>query len=215
MTSPISSEYSGTMLWKSTSMTISLTGFMGCGKSSIGRLFCERTGSRFIDLDDWIEGRQERRIKEIFATEGEPAFRMMEVSALKDIMETGERQQGTEGFTVLSLGGGTLTTPEAVSIVRANTFCIYLRACTDTLVENLYTYPGERPMLGDSQGDRDALRRKIESLMSVRSSIYENSAHAIIDIDGKDYDTIADEILRILADKSLKDSSFAERNNCF
>ncbi|MGM9742659.1 MAG: shikimate kinase [Candidatus Cryptobacteroides sp.] len=197
MTNRTSSEYSGKSL-KSKAMTISLTGFMGCGKSSIGRLFCERTGSRFIDLDDWIEDRQERKIKDIFAEDGEPEFRRMEVSALKEILENGESQPETEGFTVLSLGGGTLTTPEAVSIVCSNTFCIYLRACTDTLVENLYTYPGERPMLGDSQTDRNALRRKIESLMSVRSSIYESTAHAIIDIDGKDYNSVADEILRIV-----------------
>ena len=175
---------------------------MGCGKSSIGKLFCRISHCDFIDLDEEIERRRGQSVKEIFAEGGEKLFRSLELETLKIVLDS----QG-DGLrtTVLSLGGGTLTTPEAASIIGEKTVCIYLRANTDTLVDNLYKYPGERPMLGDSQGDRDALRRKIESLMAVRSSIYESSAHAIIDIDGKDYDTVADEILRILADKSLID----------
>ncbi|MGM9737987.1 MAG: shikimate kinase [Candidatus Cryptobacteroides sp.] len=173
-------------------MIISLTGFMGCGKSSIGRLMCEMTGSRFLDLDDWIEDRQGRKIKEIFASDGEATFRKMEVGALKVILA-----DDGHADTVLSLGGGTLTSPEAVSLVREKTLCIYLRAGTETLVDNLYTYPGERPMLGDSQSDRQALRQRIESLMSQRKAIYENTAHRIVDIDGKAYAEIVTELKRI------------------
>lgn len=171
---------------------------MGCGKSSIGRLMCEMTGSRFLDLDDWIEDRQGRKIKDIFASDGEAAFRAMEVQALKEILAGGGHKD-----TVLSLGGGTLTSPEAVSLVRENTLCIYLRAGIGTLVDNLFTYPGERPMLGDSQSDREALQHRIEALMSKRRAVYENTAHCIVDIDGKEYVDIVNELKRLVESGKL------------
>ena len=87
-----------------------------------------------------------------------------------------------------------MTTPEAAGLIREKTVCIYLRATTDTLVDNLYKYPGERPMLGDSQSDRDSLRLKIEELMSRRSAIYKGAADWTIDIDGKSYPSVAQEI---------------------
>ena len=128
-------------------------------------------------------------VKEIFAEGGEPLFRKIELETLKSVLE-----ENGDGKTVLSLGGGTLTTPEAAGLIREKTVCIYLRATTDTLVDNLYKYPGERPMLGDSQSDRDSLRLKIEELMSRRSAIYKGAADWTIDIDGKSYPSVAQEI---------------------
>lgn len=172
-------------------MTVSLTGFMGCGKSSIGKLFCRISNWDFIDLDEMIEKRRGQSVKEIFAEGGEKLFREVELETLKSVLE--DRDNGT-GRTVLSLGGGTLTTPEAASLIGGKTVCIYLRANTETLVDNLYKYPGERPMLGDSQSDRDSLRAKIEEMMSRRAAIYEAAADWTIDIDGKSYHAIAGEM---------------------
>ena len=172
-------------------MIISLTGFMGCGKSSIGKLFCRISHCDFIDLDEEIERRRGQSVKEIFAEGGEKLFRSLELEKLKIVLDS----HGDElRKTVLSLGGGTLTTPEAASIIGEKTVCIYLRANTDTLVDNLYKYPGERPMLGDSQSDMDSLRAKIEGMMARRSNIYESAADWTIDIDGKTYPDIAREI---------------------
>ena len=172
-------------------MTVSLTGFMGCGKSSIGKLFCRISNWDFIDLDEMIEKRRGQSVKEIFAEGGEKLFREVELETLQSVLE--DRDNGT-GRTVLSLGGGTLTTPEAASLIGRKTVCIYQRATTETLVDNLYKYPGERPMLGDSQSDRDSLRAKIEEMMSRRAAIYEAAADWIIDIDGKSYPAIAGEM---------------------
>ena len=68
-------------------MIISLTGFMGCGKSSVGRKLSELLCCPFMDLDDIIEERAGRRIPEIFASEGEAEFRRMEAEALEDCIE--------------------------------------------------------------------------------------------------------------------------------
>ena len=72
-------------------MIISLTGFMGCGKSSVGRELSKLLGCCFVDLDEVIVEREGRSIPEIFAEDGETEFRRLEKETLKDILETGGR----------------------------------------------------------------------------------------------------------------------------
>ena len=170
-------------------MIISLTGFMGCGKSSIGKILSEKLGFKFIDLDTWIEEHEGRSVRRIFTENGEAGFRRIETAALKEIIED-------KGDMVLALGGGTLTSEEAATLVHNRTRCIYLKAGTDTLVYNLTNWPGDRPML-DGNPDSETLRRRIGELMSQRESTYVRTAHIILDIDGKDYDTVSDEIIAL------------------
>ena len=186
-------------------MIISLTGFMGCGKSSVGRRLSELLCCHFMDLDDVIVEREGRSIPDIFATDGEAAFRAIEAQTLKKIVCHPERSnchpersnchpERSEGsFTlVLALGGGTVMTPECAELVRENTVCIYLRASVDTLVEHLASEAAGRPMLS---GD---LRSRIETLMLQRSSTYEKTAHITIDTDGMSIEAVASEIASVL-----------------
>lgn len=93
-------------------MIISLTGFMGCGKSSIGKVLSKLLGCTLIDSDDWIEQREGRKIKEIFATDGEAHFRKLEVNAIKELVPVNADSQRKGSIDlILSLGGGTVTTP--------------------------------------------------------------------------------------------------------
>lgn len=170
-------------------MIISLTGFMGCGKSSIGKILSEKLGFRFIDLDIWTEEHEGRSVRRIFAENGEAGFRRIETAALGEVIEE-------EGDIVLALGGGTLTSAAAAAMVHERTKCIYLKAGIDTLVFNLTNWPGDRPML-DGNPDSETLRQRIETLMSQRESTYERTAHIILDIDGKDYGTVSDEIIAL------------------
>ena len=64
---------------------VALIGFMGCGKTTVGRLVAARLGYAFLDLDEWIEQRQGRSVRQIFQTEGEEAFRELETSALREL----------------------------------------------------------------------------------------------------------------------------------
>ena len=199
-------------------MTISLTGFMGCGKSSVGRKLSALLCWSYADLDAVIEGKAGCSIPEIFSSEGEAAFRQMELDALKDLVSDhadamGPSLCGQRGSTVsdtspetsepgkmiLSLGGGTVMTPECAELVHGHTLCIYLRASVETLVKHLEGEAEGRPML-TSGGDEgispsDALRKRITELMALRSETYEKTAHIIIDTDGKSIDMISDEIL--------------------
>ena len=220
-------------------MILALTGFMGCGKSSVGRLVASRLGCAFIDLDEAVEAAQGRSVARIFAEDGEAGFRAAEVAALRNVIDsfaslgmtesaslgmtesaslgmTGDdtglgmtqpRHSGLdpESVTVLALGGGTLTTPEARKLVAENTRCIYLRASVETLVRNLSCYDiyeagsedgrhdsgRVRPLLEGAE-DEASLRSRIEALLAERSATYEEAADVIIDIDGLSGELIAE-----------------------
>ena len=170
-------------------MIISITGFMGCGKSSVGRKLSELLCCRFMDLDTAIEEKAGKSIPVIFATEGEKVFRKLEKDTLTEIIcsESGEDDVNL----ILALGGGAVMTPECEKTVHESTFCIYLRASVDTLMDHLYNDISSRPLLADS----DTLRERITSMMKQRSATYERTAHHQIDTDGKSIDKIAAEIL--------------------
>ena len=180
---------------------------MGCGKSSVGRELSRLLCCPFMDLDTVIEKNSGRSIPEIFATDGESAFRQMERDALKDIAApeaSGWKQSHRPDSTqesirlrecdtvVLALGGGTVMTQECAEIVHENTLCFYLRASVETLVRNLSDQADSRPMLAGNLMDR------IHELMALRSETYERTAHVIIDTDGKSVEEIAVEICRTL-----------------
>ena len=90
-----------------TKMIISLTGFMGCGKSSTGRELAARLGAHLVDLDTQIVARSGRTIPELFR-EGEEAFRRVELDTLRAVLDEAD---AAGGDTVLALGGGALTVP--------------------------------------------------------------------------------------------------------
>ena len=153
---------------------ISLTGFMGSGKSSVGRELSALLSCPLVDLDSYIEEKEGRTIPEIFASDGEAAFRAMELSALQSLLCPGEEElrcghwdtgrqrqishsvcgflQADNGiknppYMILALGGGTLTTAQCADLIRRHTYCIYLRAGIDTLVRNLRNDTAGRPLL--------------------------------------------------------------------
>ena len=173
---------------------ISLIGFMGCGKSSVGKILATLLPEcRLIDLDTYIEEKQGKDIPEIFNEYGEAAFRRMEREALEEIFSDPSRPR-----TILSLGGGTVTSESCRQLIRWHTDCFYLRATTGTLLSNLEGHSEGRPMLSSAlppsteiPNEKDGLRQRIESLMRTRSPQYLATAHHIIDIDGQTFAQIA------------------------
>ena len=197
-------------------MIISLIGFMGCGKSSVGRRLSQLLCCRFIDLDEAVEQVAGKRIPEIFASEGEAAFRHLETEVLTNILSAeherkcapcevgGVNETPMTISAVLALGGGTVMTPECAEMVRENTCCIYLRASVNTLLERLSSNTSNRPLLtrdphaalqGAQRRGNPSLHSRIDELMSQRSSTYEKTANIIIDTDGKSIEQICSEIL--------------------
>ena len=159
---------------------ITLTGFMGSGKTTVGKVLADFLGCPFMDLDDLIVKKAGKSIPEIFAQDGEPAFRQLETRLLRQTVE-----KYTENTVVLALGGGAVTAPASASLLHEKTVCIYLRATLETLRARLEGETAGRPLADASLADR----------LAAREPLYEQTAHVIIDTDGLSPDEVADEII--------------------
>ena len=159
---------------------ITLTGFMGSGKTTVGKVLADFLGCPFMDLDDLIVKKAGKSIPEIFAEDGEPAFRQLEARLLRQTVE-----KYTENTVVLALGGGAVTAPASAALLREKTVCIYLRASLETLLQRLEGETTGRPLADASLAAR----------LAAREPIYEETAHVIIDTDGLTPDEVADEII--------------------
>ena len=152
-------------------MIIALTGYMGSGKSSVGKVLATLLSSDFVDLDSYIVEREGRSIPEIFEKDGEPAFRRIERDCLMEVLASGRDM-------VLALGGGAVMTPACAEAIREHTTCFYLKGSVDTLMAHLSNSKG-RPLLA---GGPD--REKITRMLELRSPVYENVCDHVINIDG-------------------------------
>ena len=177
---------------------------MGCGKSSVGRRLSQLLCCPFMDLDAVIEERSGRSIPEIFSNDGEAAFRDIERDVLTDVLSA-TMAVSSRGPLILSLGGGTVMTPECEAMIHEKTLCIYLRTSVETLVSRLSSETEGRPVLNvipseaeESISQAEALRVRIESLMARRASTYERTAHIIIDTDSHTIDSLAEELSKII-----------------
>ena len=181
-----------------------LIGFMGCGKSSIGRTAAKMLGVAFIDLDEEIVRRCGKSIPEIFSAIGEAGFRAIERDTLEELLSR-KGKAHLPSDILLSLGGGTLTDEGSRELVKKNCKCIYLRASLETLAANL-RWEGEaasRPMLAGADPKApaespDSLESHISAMMATRGPIYEKAADIILDIDGLNYEQAALQILNSL-----------------
>ena len=159
---------------------ITLTGFMGSGKTTVGKVLADFLGCPFMDLDDLVVKKAGKSIPDIFAQDGEPAFRELEAQVLRKTVA-----KYAESAAVLALGGGAVLTPASAALLREKTVCIYLRATLDTLLARLAGETAGRPLADASLADR----------LAAREPIYEKTAHVIIDTDGLSPDEVADEII--------------------
>lgn len=120
--------------------TILLVGLSGTGKSSTGPLLAQALGRRFLDTDLLIEARTGRAVAEIFASEGETAFRALETAALREALT------GTPA--VVATGGGIVETAENLGLLRQG-IVVWLTARSDRLAERLQAH-ADRPLLRDN-----------------------------------------------------------------
>lgn len=160
---------------------IILIGYMGCGKSTLGKKLSFRERIALLDTDKMIEQRQGKAISQIFDEEGEAAFRQMETDCLKEIMGYSERY-------VISVGGGLPLKEENRKLLKELGTVLYLRARPDTIYERLKN-DTTRPLL---RGDDP--KGKIKSMIENRGPFYEEAADGIIDVDEKGYEAILGEI---------------------
>jgi shikimate kinase len=153
-----------------------LIGFMGSGKSSVGRELARRFGAPFVDVDERIESAAGCPIRDLFAREGEPAFREREKVALREVLSV-------KGC-VIATGGGAFADEENRVLLRSYSPVVYLEAVAETLIERLAGDPG-RPLLRG--GDREEVVRE---LLSRRVPGY-RTADVTVRTDGRTVEEVA------------------------
>ena len=156
-----------------------LVGFMGSGKSSVGRELARRFGAPFVDVDARIESTAGCRIRELFGREGEPAFRVREKAALRDVLSV-------KGC-VIATGGGAFADEENRALLRSYAPVVYLEAAVETLLERLAGDLG-RPLLRG--GDREEV---VRALLSRREPGY-RTADVTVRTDGRTVEDVAGQV---------------------
>lgn len=161
-------------------LPVSLVGFMGSGKSSVGRRLASMTGASFVDLDKRIVLLQGRSIPEIFL-DGEEAFRRAEYDALASLLDA----PVAEGGLVIALGGGAFTYPASRELILERTRSVYLRTRLETI----------RARIGDSDRSRP-LFKDADRLYGERCSVYEGALYAV-DTDSLNPEEVARRIISV------------------
>lgn len=171
---------------------IILIGFMGCGKTTVGLRLSYKLRMPVEDTDKLIETKEGRTISEIFATDGEAAFRCMETDTLREISK---RNYGR----ILSVGGGTPVREENRVLLKECGTVVYLRAKAETIYDRL---KGDttRPLLQCE----DPLAR-IRELIAARSEAYESSADLIVDVDDASMEEVVAQICKMLKTNKEQD----------
>lgn len=162
-----------------------LIGYMGAGKSTIGRALAEQMQIPFLDMDTLIEEKQGRCISDIFAQEGEAYFRELETAYLKELLE--QKEEG-----VLSAGGGLPLRKENRELLRQMGYTVYLQVSKETVLERLEG-DKSRPLL--QVADKE---EKIAKMIQNRHPIYLETADFTVVVDGREVDTIVQEIVQCM-----------------
>ena len=162
---------------------IVLIGFMGCGKSTVGRELQHRLGYELVDMDHEIEQRAGKPITAIFEDVGEPAFREMETAVLKDLARETQRQR------IISTGGGVVGREESRALLRRMGYVVWLAAPVEVILDRT-AKSRTRPLLHTEDP-----ATKIQHLMVEREPLYQETAHFKLDTAGLDSKELATGIL--------------------
>jgi len=164
--------------------TIVLIGFMGTGKTTVGKLLAKRLNYGFYDSDDVIEERTAVTIPKFFAERGEQSFRKIEQQVISELLN--------QEKIVLATGGGAILHSESFAAMKEKGVVIALEASIETLWARLQDCT-QRPLL---QGNNP--KEKLNELYSFRYSLY-HQAHHVVTVDKKTPEQVVDEIINMLS----------------
>lgn len=142
-------------------------GYMGAGKTTVGKAFAQNTGRRFYDLDWYIESRRHRTVKQIFDEVGEDGFRRIERNMLHEVAEFEN--------VVVSCGGGTPCFFDNMDYMNSRAVTVYLKATPDVLFEHLKMGRTVRPLLLGKTPDE--VKAFVRQQLEVREPFYSKALH--------------------------------------
>ena len=149
---------------------IVLCGFMGCGKSTVGKILADATGCTFIDMDRYIEEQAGCSVSAVFADRGEAAFRAMEHDACRVL--------GTRGDLVIATGGGAVLNAANVAALKTHGTVVWLQVSAETVLSRLQN-DTTRPLL--QRPDKEAA---VRTLLQEREPLYRAAAVVTVEADG-------------------------------
>ncbi|HUQ40449.1 MAG TPA: shikimate kinase [Acidimicrobiales bacterium] len=163
-----------------------LVGMMGAGKTRVGRALAARIGAQYLDSDEQVEAATGRTVAEIFATDGEAAFRAQESQALRAATATGPP-------VVVSVAGGAVLDAANRAVITGAGTVVWLRATIDTLVERVGDGAGRPLLAGDP-------RRALDGLLVERRPLYAEVADLTVDVDDRSVDEVVDRIVAAIGE---------------
>ncbi|MBI4187867.1 MAG: shikimate kinase [Chloroflexi bacterium] len=170
---------------------IALIGFMGTGKSAVGRLLAQKLNRKFIETDLLIERQAGKPIPDIFQQDGEIAFRELEIEVTKEIARM-ER-------VVIACGGGIILNKINTDRLRKSSRIVYLTASPGSILKRVLKEAGQRPLLAV-----DNPLQTITELLKFRKPFYEQAADISVNTSKLDIKAVAEQIIEQLK----KDESF-------
>jgi len=160
-----------------------LIGMMGAGKTTVGRVIAARLGRPLLDSDEMIEAREGRTVREIFNTDGEHAFRAIETEVLAEALDNPKK-------AIIAAAGGVVLRPENRELLRrSGARIVWLRADPAVLAERVKS-GGHRPLL-----DHDP-RGTLQKMYDDRAALYRDVADAIVSVDNRTVNEVAEAVLR-------------------
>jgi shikimate kinase len=161
---------------------------MGAGKTTVGKLLAEARGVLFVDTDLEIEKRSGKKVAEIFAKQGEAAFRKLERDVVAALAAEGTGR-------VIGLGGGAIVDPDNQRVILGAGRLVWLRANPETILERCLLEPGQRPLL--EGGEREEKLKRIIHLLQERQQHY-GVAELRVLTDGKSPGDVVAEVIELL-----------------
>ena len=162
--------------------SIALIGFMGTGKTVVGKALAEKLGKKFIELDALIERKAGKTIPEIFQQDGEIAFRELEIQAASEVSQ--------KRNAVIACGGGVVLNKINIDRLKQESVIVYLTASPEVIMERTSSDRNERPLL-ETTDKASEVRR----LLQFRKPFYERAAEITVDTSKLDIDTVAARII--------------------
>ena len=170
---------------------IVLLGYMGSGKSTIAKLLSKKLDLMNVDLDNYIEKKENKSISNIFQISGELFFRRIENKYLRDLLDS-------HNYKIISIGGGTPCYSDNIElIIKSKCIIFYLRANVDTLADRLFNERDKRPLISRIKSKKD-LKTFISKHLFERNQFYLKS-NFVIDVDKKTEIEITNECISLLS----------------
>jgi shikimate kinase len=160
---------------------LALIGFMGVGKSSVGRAVAHRLGFKFVDTDHLVESRAGKRIAEIFEQEGETRFRELEAGVVAELQDRSD--------LVIATGGGLPAWPGNLESLKTHALLVCLWASADKIWQRVHRH-SHRPLLktADPQG-------RIRELLAARTPFY-RQADILLNTDNRSQNQVCEQVLQ-------------------